>query len=93
MVTHSVAFDVRQPGAYAVQLRLTPALLEALLAAQDDGQPVSIRFGQGTQGGVSAAGCPATPGRAAAVAPPPLPHKIAACSTAYRRAGYSALQP
>lgn len=59
MVTHSVAFDVRQPGAYAVQLRLTPALLEALLAAQDDGQPVSIRFGQGTQGGaITVAGAP-----------------------------------
>lgn len=59
MAAHSVAFDVHQPGAYAVQLRLTPALLEALLAAQDEGQPVSIRFGQGTQGGVSAAGRPA----------------------------------
>jgi len=33
MAAHSVAFDVHQPGAYAVQLRLTPALLEALLAA------------------------------------------------------------
>lgn len=65
MAPHRVAFDVSQPSAYAVQLRLTPALLEALLAAQEEGQPVSIRFGQGPQGGVSAGG---RPGQCAAAA-------------------------
>lgn len=44
-----VEFDVQAPGAYAVQLRLTPALLEALLRAQEAGQGASIRFGDAPQ--------------------------------------------
>lgn len=51
-VTRSAAFEVQQPGAFAVQLRLTPALLEALLAG--DGSAATICFG-GNQQGVSPA--------------------------------------
>jgi hypothetical protein len=54
--TRSVEFHVPQPGAYAVQLRLTPALLEALLRAEEEGQGASIRFGAGQQANVSAGG-------------------------------------
>jgi hypothetical protein len=49
----SVEFDAQPAGAYTIQLRLTPALLEALLQAQQGGQPSSIQFGQGLQGNVS----------------------------------------
>ncbi|KAL4448359.1 hypothetical protein ABPG75_005578 [Micractinium tetrahymenae] len=47
----SVQFDAQPTGAYAVHLRLTPALLEALLRAQETGQTASIRFGAGAEGG------------------------------------------
>ena len=57
--TRSVQFDVQQPGAYAVQLRLTPALLEALLRAGEEGQGGSIRFGAGQQANVSSGVCAA----------------------------------
>lgn len=52
----SVQFDAQPTGAYAVHLRLTPALLEALLRAQETGQSASIRFGAGPEGGVSREG-------------------------------------
>lgn len=50
-----VHFAVQQQGAYAyaIQLRLTPALLEALLAAQDAGRAASICFGEVPQSNVS----------------------------------------
>ena len=71
MATHaghrSVQFAVEPQGAYAVHLRLTPGLLEALLAAQDAGQEASIRFGQGTEANVSERGsCRAAAASAAA---------------------------
>lgn len=46
--TRSVAFEVQQPGAFAVQLRLTPALLDALLG--DAGSAATICFGASQQG-------------------------------------------
>lgn len=49
----SVHFDAQPTGGYAVHLRLTPGLLEALLRAQETGQSASIRFGAGPEGGVS----------------------------------------
>lgn len=49
----SVQFDAQPTGAYAVHLRLTPGLLEALLRAQESGESASIRFGAGPEGGVS----------------------------------------
>ncbi|KAI3426306.1 hypothetical protein D9Q98_008679 [Chlorella vulgaris] len=46
-----VRFEVPlEQGAFAVQLRLTPHLLEALLGAQDAAQAGSIRFGDDTAG-------------------------------------------
>lgn len=48
MGTRSVAFEVQQPGAFAVQLRLTPALLDALLG--DDASAATICFGASQQG-------------------------------------------
>ena len=55
MAKRFVEFDAHPPGAaYAVQLRLTPALLESLLRAQEGGQGSSIKFGGGPQGNVSA---------------------------------------
>lgn len=50
-----VRFEVPlEQGAFAVQLRLTPHLLEALLGAQDAAQAGSIRFGDDTAGNVGA---------------------------------------
>ncbi|PSC70437.1 dentin sialophospho [Micractinium conductrix] len=57
MAKRFVEFDAHPPGAaYAVQLRLTPALLESLLRAQEGGQGSSIKFGGGPQGNAICAG-------------------------------------
>lgn len=62
----SVEFDVQPAGAYAVQLRLTPALLDALQRAEEAGHGCSIRFGAGPQGNVSTCGHMARGGGGAA---------------------------